>query len=144
MTMKRKSLKVELKRKRMIMIKKIKEEAIKMLEYSYSPFSKFAVGAAILTKSGKIYTGTNIENSSFGLTICAERVACVKAVSEGELEFEAIAVATHSQEPASPCGACRQFLWEFGDMDVILLNTSGKEKDYKLSELLPDGFRLEK
>ena len=67
------------------MIKKIKEEAIRMLDYSYSPFSNFAVGAAILTKSGKIYTGANIENSSYGLTICAERVACVKAVSEGEL-----------------------------------------------------------
>lgn len=126
------------------MINKIKEEAIKMLEYSYSPFSKFAVGAAILTKSGKIYTGTNIENSSYGLTICAERVACVKAVSEGEREFEAIAIASYSEDPASPCGACRQFLWEFGDMDVILINTQGKEKDYKLSELLPDGFRLEK
>jgi len=126
------------------MIKKIKEEAIKMLEYSYSPFSGFAVGAALLTKSGKIYTGANIENSSYGLTICAERVACVKAVSEGEMEFEAIAVATRSPEPASPCGACRQFLWEFGDMDVILINTQGQEKDYKLSQLLPDGFRLEK
>ncbi len=124
------------------MIKKIKEEAIKMLEYSYSPFSKFAVGAAILTKSGKIFTGANIENSSYGLTICAERVACVKAVSEGEKEFEAIAVATHSEDPASPCGACRQFLWEFGDMDVILINPQGKEKKYRLSELLPDGFRL--
>ena len=126
------------------MIKKIKEEAIRMLDYSYSPFSNFAVGAAILTKSGKIYTGANIENSSYGLTICAERVACVKAVSEGELEFKAIAVATRSEDLASPCGACRQFLWEFGDMDVILINTQGKEKDYKLSQLLPDGFRLEK
>jgi len=126
------------------MIKKIKEEAIKMLDHSYSPFSGFAVGAAILTKSGKIYTGANIENSSYSLTICAERVACVKAVSEGELEFEAIAVASRSPDPASPCGACRQFLWEFGDMDVILLNTQGEEKVYKLSELLPDGFRLEK
>lgn len=126
------------------MIKKLKEEAIRMLEYSYSPFSKFAVGAALLTKTDKIYTGTNIENSSYGLTICAERVACVKAVSEGELEFKAIAVASHSLEPASPCGACRQFLWEFGDMDVILINPQGKEKKYRLSELLPDGFRLGK
>jgi len=126
------------------MIEKIKEEAIKMLEYSYSPFSNFPVGAAILTKSGKIYTGTNIENSSYGLTICAERVACVKAVSEGEMTFEAIAVATRSEEPASPCGACRQFLWEFGDMRVILISTNGKEKEYLLSQLLPDGFRLGK
>jgi len=126
------------------MIEKIKEEAIKMLEYSYSPFSNFPVGAAILTKSGKIYTGTNIENSSYGLTICAERVACVKAVSEGEMAFEAIAVATRSEEPASPCGACRQFLWEFGDMRVILISTNGKEKEYLLSQLLPDGFRLGK
>jgi len=126
------------------MIKKLKAEAIRMLEYSYSPFSKFAVGAALLTKSDKIYTGANIENSSYGLTICAERVACVKAVSEGELEFKAIVIASHSQEPASPCGACRQFLWEFGDMDVILINTQGKEKQYRLSELLPDGFRLGK
>ena len=126
------------------MIKKIKKEAIKMLEYSYSQFSHFPVGAEILTKSGKIYTGTNIENSSYGLTICAERVACVKAVSEGEMAFEAIAVATRSEEPASPCGACRQFLWEFGDMRVILISTNGKEKEYLLSQLLPDGFRLGK
>ena len=126
------------------MIKKLKTEAIRMLDYSYSPFSKFAVGAALLTKSDKIYTGANIENSSFGLTICAERVACVKAVSEGELAFKTIVVASHSQDPASPCGACRQFLWEFGDMDVILINPQGKEKQYRLSELLPDGFRLGK
>jgi cytidine deaminase len=124
------------------MEKKLIELAIKQLDFSYSPFSKFRVGAALLGKSGKIYTGSNVENSSYGLTICAERSACVKAVSDGEREFEKIVVATESEEPGSPCGACRQFLWEFGDMEVVLVNPKGAVKRFLLSELLPDGFRL--
>lgn len=116
--------------------------AIKQLDNSYSPFSKFRVGAALLGKSGKIYTGSNVENSSYGLSICAERSACVKAVSDGEREFDGIVVATELEEPGSPCGACRQFLWEFGDMEVLLVNPKGTEKRFMLSELLVDGFRL--
>ncbi len=116
--------------------------AIKQLDNSYSPFSKFKVGAALLGKSGTVYTGSNVENSSYGLTICAERSACVKAVSDGEREFEGIVVATESDDPGSPCGACRQFLWEFGDMEVVLVNTEGAIKKFMLSELLPEGFRL--
>lgn len=125
------------------MIQKLKKLALEQLEHTYSPFSKFQVGAALLTKTGKIFLGANVENSSYGLSICAERVACVKAVTAGEREFECIVVATKSQEPASPCGACRQFLWEFGDMDVVMINTEGKEDQCKLSELIPKGFRLE-
>jgi cytidine deaminase len=129
----------------MIMMKNEKELigiAIKQLDNSYSPFSKFKVGAALLGKSGTVYTGSNVENSSYGLTICAERSACVKAVSDGEREFEGIVVATESDDPGSPCGACRQFLWEFGDMEVVLVNTEGAIKKFMLSELLPEGFRL--
>jgi len=127
--------------------KKINQEelidsALEQLNKAYAPFSGFAVGAALLSKSGKVFTGVNVENSSYGLSICAERVACVKAVSEGEKEFDMIVVATDSDEPSTPCGACRQFLWEFGDMRVILVNKEKKTKEYMLSELLPDGFIL--
>ncbi|HOO33629.1 MAG TPA: cytidine deaminase [Thermotogota bacterium] len=122
--------------------KELINKAIKQLDNSYSPFSKFRVGAALLGKSGKIYTGSNVENSSYGLTICAERAACVKAVSDGEREFEGIVVATETDEPGTPCGACRQFLWEFGDMEVVLVNPKGAIKRQMLSELLPGGFRL--
>ena len=84
------------------------------MKNSYSPYSKFKVGAALLTKEGKVFTGVNVENSSYGATVCAERTAVVKAVSEGYREFEAIAVAS-SEGIASPCGICRQFIFEFGD-----------------------------
>ena len=119
-------------------------KALKTAERSYSPYSGFAVGAAILTDHGKIFTGVNVENASYGAAICAERTACVKAVSEGERDYKAIAVAS-PQGKASPCGICRQFLYEFSpDMDVI----TGVDADHlecvKLSSLLPDGFRLEK
>lgn len=101
-------------------------------ENAYAPFSKFKVGAAILTKEGRVFTGCNVENSSYGGTICAERVAAVKAVSEGFKNFEAIAVTE------MPCGICRQFLYEFNpDLRVIC-----KSKTYVLKELLPEGFRL--
>ncbi len=119
-------------------------KALKTAERSYSPYSGFAVGAALLTDHGKIFTGVNVENASYGAAICAERTACVKAVSEGERDYKAIAVAS-PQGKASPCGICRQFLYEFSpDMDVI----TGVDADHlecvKLRSLLPDGFRLEK
>jgi len=115
-------------------------EAILAKEESYSPYSKFRVGAALLGASGKIYRGCNVENASFGATICAERTAMVKAVSEGERKFRAIAVVSDSPDYTPPCGICRQFLSEFGiDMKVIL---PGKEKIkiMELSELLPEAF----
>ena len=106
---------------------------------AYAPYSHFSVGAALLTRSGKVFTGANVENASFGLSICAERVAAFKAVSEGEREFEAIAVVT--QNGASPCGACRQVLAEFGpEMRVILADLEGHRSEWKVRDLLPASF----
>ena len=122
---------------------KLYRTAVSMLERSYSPFSGFRVGAALLTKSGKIITGVNIENSSLGATICAERTAFVKAISEGYREFDTIAIASSGQE-AWPCGICRQFMYEFApDLRVV---TGTKEENLRvltLKELLPEGFRLQ-
>lgn len=122
---------------------KLYRTAVSMLERSYSPFSKFRVGAALLTKSGEIITGVNIENSSLGATICAERTAFVKAISEGYREFDTIAIASSGQE-AWPCGICRQFMYEFApDLRVV---TGTKEENLRvltLKELLPEGFRLQ-
>ena len=97
------------------------EKAVEAMEYSYSPYSKFKVGAALLTKTGKVFTGCNVENASYGAAICAERTAFVKAISEGFKEFEAIAICCdHEDIPAYPCGICRQFIFEFGeDIRVI-------------------------
>lgn len=109
---------------------------------AYAPFSNFHVGAALLTKDGTVFTGVNIENSSFGATICAERTAMVKAISEGAREFESIAIAGNGGT-SWPCGICRQFMYEFcPDVRVI----SGEDEDhlqvYTLKELLPEGFKL--
>lgn len=106
---------------------------------SYSPYSHFAVGAALLTRSGRVITGCNIENASYGLTVCAERVAMWKAVSEGETAFAAIAVVTSNG--GSPCGACRQVLAEFApQMPVIIADVSGKRRITTVKDLLPDAF----
>ncbi len=110
-------------------------------ERAYVPYSHYAVGAALLGKSGRVYTGCNVENSSYGLTICAERTAVVKAVSEGEMEFQALAVVTSNG--GTPCGACRQVYFEFASPDapVIIADTEGKiHKISKIGELLADGF----
>ncbi len=113
------------------------KEAVKAMENAYAPYSKFKVGAALLTKSGKVYTGCNIENASFSPTVCAERTAIFKAVSEGEREFEMLAVT------ASPCGVCRQVLSEFCDDDfTVLIVTGDTYTKYTLSELLPHRFKL--
>ena len=115
--------------------------AKKAREYAYAPYSKFKVGAALLTKSGKIFTGCNVENSSFGASMCAERVAVFKAVSEGEREFEAIAVVTDTVDPAMPCGMCRQVLSEFSlDIKIYAANLNGEVKSTTLRELLPFAF----
>lgn len=106
---------------------------------AYAPYSNYRVGAALLTGSGQVYTGVNVENASYGLAICAERTAAVKAVSAGEREFVAIAVVTDNG--GSPCGACRQVLAEFGpQMRIILADSAGKSREYTMSELLPDSF----
>jgi cytidine deaminase len=110
-------------------------------ENAVAPFSKFRVGAAVRTKSGKIYGGCNVENASYGLTICAERVAIFKALSEGERDFDAVAVVTDADKLTPPCGACRQIIWEFcGDAEVILGNLKGKTELHRMSALLPHPF----
>ena len=111
-----------------------------------APYSNFKVGAALETTSGEIFTGCNIENSSYGLTVCAERVALWKALSEGLRSFRAMAVVADSAVLASPCGACRQVLWEYcGDITVHMHSLQGISNEYKLSALLPlpfDGHNL--
>nr|HEV7954907.1 cytidine deaminase [Candidatus Acidoferrales bacterium] len=112
-------------------------------ENAVATFSKFRVGAALRSKSGKIYTGCNVENASYGLTICAERVAIFKALSEGERGFEAIAVVTDAEKLTPPCGACRQIIWEFcGDAEVILSNLKGKTEVHRMSALFPLPFDI--
>ena len=111
-------------------------------EMAYCPYSKFRVGAALLTNSGKVYTGVNIENASFGATNCAERTAMFKAVSEGETKFDAIAIASDKDDLIFPCGICRQVLSEFGDKDmkVICSKKNGEFKIFTLEEILPNAF----
>lgn len=114
-------------------------KALGARENAHAPYSHFAVGAALLAKSGRIYTGCNVENASYGLSICAERTAVFKAVSEGERDFEAIAVVTESG--VTPCGACRQVLLEFGDnIQVIVADEAGEYRVFGLQELLPEAF----
>ncbi|HEY3055452.1 MAG TPA: cytidine deaminase [Thermoanaerobaculia bacterium] len=121
-------------------------EARKARENAVAPFSKYKVGAALLTKGGKIFRGCNVENCTYALTVCAERVALLTALAAGEREFTAIAVVTQSDVPGTPCGPCRQLMWEYcGDIDVTIANLTGKRFDYKLSTLFPHpfSFRLE-
>ncbi|MDT2046501.1 MULTISPECIES: cytidine deaminase [Bacillaceae] len=122
--------------------KKLIEEAIVASKQAYVQYSNFHVGAALLTKDGKLYHGCNIENASYGLTNCAERTAIFKAVSEGEKEFQAIAVVGDTEGPISPCGACRQVLAEFFSPDtvVILANLKGDHVVTNINELLPGFF----
>lgn len=106
-----------------------------------APYSRFKVGAALETRKGRVYGGCNIENATYGLTVCAERVAIWKALSEGETQFRCIAVVADTQEITPPCGACRQLLWEYcGDIKVVLANLQGKKMTYRMSALLPDPF----
>ncbi|HEY0703332.1 MAG TPA: cytidine deaminase [Candidatus Acidoferrales bacterium] len=110
-------------------------------ENAHAPFSDFRVGAALRAGSGRIYTGCNIENATLGLTCCAERVAIFKAMSEGERDFNAIAVVTDVERLTPPCGACRQLIWEFcGDIPVMLANLNGKVEKETASGLLPRQF----
>ena len=108
---------------------------------SVSHRSGFAVGAAIEAEDGKIYGGCNVENSTYGLTVCAERVAVWKALSEGVRKFKAVAVVTGADSPTPPCGACRQILWEFvGDVPIVSATVGGARKFYTVGELLPEPF----
>ncbi len=123
------------------LIKRAKTARLK----AYAPYSKFKVGAALLTKSGKVYTGANVENSTYGLTVCAERVAVFKAVYSGDKDFVKIVVAADKNPPITPCGACRQVLSEFAqDLEVVCANLQGKVRRYRLKELLPDAFENKK
>jgi cytidine deaminase len=110
-------------------------------ESAHAPFSGFKVGAALRTKAGEVVTGCNIENATYGLTLCAERVAVFKAVSEGMRGFDAVAVVVDSPRLAAPCGPCRQILWEFcGDIWVRMENLKGRRVTRRMSELLPMAF----
>ncbi len=114
-------------------------QALQARERAYAPYSGYAVGAALLGKSGRVYTGCNVENAVYPLSTCAERTALVKAISEGEREFVAIAVAT--QNGGSPCGSCRQVLREFGsDIVVLIADSTGAYRETVVAELLPDSF----
>jgi len=115
--------------------------AVEARRAAYAPYSGFAVGAALLARDGRVFTGCNVENASYGLTVCAERVALFKAVAEGAREFKAIAIAC-GDTPCSPCGACRQVLYEFApDLTVILADGEGRRwEKTTLSHLLPRGF----
>lgn len=122
--------------------------AVKASANAYAPFSHFHVGAALLASSGRAYTGVNVENSSLGATICAERTAFVKAISEGERDFTAIAIAAKTADgkiaESLPCGICRQFMYEFSPDIFIITGTDREKLDVrKLSDLLPLGFALE-
>jgi len=122
-------------------LNKLLERAQQVREHAYAPYSNYLVGAAVLSGSGKIYTGCNVENASYGLTVCAERNAIFKAVSEGEREFSAIAVVTANG--GSPCGACRQVMFEFMTPEAsVALGDAGLENisQFTVGELLPEGF----
>ena len=121
--------------------KQLCDMAVAMLERAYVPYSHFPVGAALLCKDGTVFTGCNVENAAYGATICAERTAMVKAVSEGHRSFRRIAIYADSESWCTPCGACRQFLAEFSpDMEVLCAKAGDRYVSYKLSELLPHGF----
>ena len=112
-------------------------------ERAVAPYSRFQVGAALLAADGRVFTGCNVESSSFGLTICAERTAVVKALSEGARGFRAVAVVTAAGEPPSPCGACRQVLWDqCRDIAVVMATTGGALEETTLAALLPRAFEL--
>lgn len=126
------------------MKKKLIIEALKALQNAYAPYSRFKVGAAILTETGNIYHGCNVENASFGGSICAERNAATTAIAEeGKVRFMAIAIASTSDEPAPPCGICRQFLSEFTDTEApiyLVSSKSGKVKEFSFGTLMPESF----
>jgi cytidine deaminase len=116
-------------------------EALRARENAHAPYSNFRVGAALRSTSGRIFGGCNVENATYGLTVCAERVAIFKAISEGEHGFDAIAVVTDTETLTPPCGACRQLIWEFcRDVPVVLANLRGKQELLRMRDLFPKPF----
>lgn len=113
---------------------------------AYAPYSNFHVGAALIGNSGKVYTGVNVENSSYGATICAERTAILKAISEGERNIKVLAIASDSEDYTYPCGICRQVILEFADENLVILcsNNKGEYKVFSLNEFLPNAFVFKK
>ena len=115
--------------------------ALRAREHAHAPYSKFKVGAALEDASGRVHTGCNVENATYGLTVCAERVAIFKAISEGVRQFTRIAIAADASTLTPPCGACRQILWEFcGDIEVTLVNPRGESETMRMKELFPRAF----
>jgi len=115
--------------------------ALAARQNAFAPYSHFQVGAAIEDDSGRVHTGCNIENATYGLTICAERVAVFKAISEGVRKFRRVAVAADTDTLTPPCGACRQILWEFcGDVEIVLVNPRGKTETFRMKDLFPKPF----
>jgi cytidine deaminase len=117
------------------------EAALRVRENAHAPYSKFKVGAAVEDDRGHIHTGCNVENATYGLTVCAERNAVFKGISEGSRRFRRIAVAADTSTLTPPCGACRQILWEFcGDAEIILVNLQGRTETFRLAQLFPRPF----
>jgi len=117
------------------------DAAIRVRENAHASFSNFKVGAAVQDHTGKIHTGCNVENATYGLTVCAERVAIFKAISEGARKFTRVAVVADTDNLTPPCGACRQILWEFcGDVEIVLSNLAGKTETLRLGTLFPRAF----
>jgi len=115
--------------------------ALAARENAHAPYSHFRVGAALEDASGRVHSGCNVENATYGLTLCAERVAVFKAISEGARTFQRIAIAADTESLTPPCGACRQILWEFcGDIEITLLNPRGKTETLQLKDLFPRAF----
>lgn len=126
------------------MVKQLIERARLARESAYAPYSHFSVGAALLAADGEVYHGSNVENLSFGLTVCAERVALFSAVAAGKRDFTGLALVTDTPEPVTPCGACRQVLHEFApNLWVVTANLRGQHKMFNLRELLPFSFDAE-
>lgn len=120
--------------------------AVKALEFAYAPYSQFRVGAAILSSSGNVFTGCNVENASYGLTVCAERVAIFKMISSGDNSIDLIVLASETDEPIPPCGACLQVIAEFSkeNTGIICVGKDGRRKEYKLKDLFPQPFFFKK
>lgn len=121
-------------------VETLKQHALAVREHAYVPYSHFAVGAAVESTNGRVFTGCNVENASYGLTICAERSAIFQAVAAGETSLRRIAVVADSPEPVAPCGACRQVMVEFGITEVMMYNMAGLCKKAETAELLPYAF----
>ena len=122
-------------------MKTLTESALDARQNAHAPFSHFQVGAALESSDGRVFTGCNVENATYGLSVCAERVAVFKAISEGARKFRRVAVAADTEVLTPPCGACRQILWEFcGDIELTLTNLHGKTETFRLNDLFPRPF----